>query len=83
MFKKHGREVSDRAFLLHYFVRDKSNPSIVVQFDSHVDLVKLDLQGIEKRLEKIVELLNDPYPGHNDDCNNCSYHNGRTELPKK
>jgi len=83
MFKTHGREVSNRAFLLHYFVRDKGDPSIEVQFDSHVDLVKLDLQGIEKRLEKMVELLNAPYPGHNDDCNNCSYHNGRKELLKQ
>ena len=83
MFKKHGREVSDRAFLLHYFVRDKSDPSIEVTFNSHVDLVRLDLQGIEKRLEKMVELLNAPYPGHNDDCGNCSYHNGREELLKQ
>ena len=83
MFKKHGREVSDRAFLLHYFVRDKSDPSIEVTFNSHVDLVKLDLKGIEERLEKMVELLNEPYPGHNDDCGNCSYHSGRKELLKQ
>lgn len=77
MFKKAGHKVSDRAYLLHYFVKDKNDPSIQVEFDSHVDLVKINLAEIEKKFEKMVKLLNGSYPGHNDECNKCSYYNGR------
>ena len=77
MFSKHGHRVSDRAYLLHYFVKDKNDPSIDVKFDSHVDLVKIDINAIEKKLKDMVKLLNNPYPGHNPNCNTCSYHNDR------
>ena len=80
MFKKHGYLVSDRAYLLHYFVQDKSNPSIEVKFISHVDLVKINLGELEQKLADMVKLLNKPYPGHNEDCEKCSYHNGRGEA---
>ena len=77
MFKKHGREVSERAYLLHYFVKDKNNPSIEVKFASHVDLVKINLGELEQKLAEMVKFLNKLYPGHNEDCEKCSYHNGR------
>ena len=80
MFKKHGYEVSDRAYLLHYYVADKNDPSIDVKFKSHVDLVKIDLKAIEKKLADMVELLNSPYPGHNPNCEYCSYHDGRKDF---
>ena len=82
MFSKHGHKVSDRAYLLHYFVKDKNDPSMDVKFDSHVDLVKIDIKLIEKKLKAMVKLLNGPYPGHNPDCATCSYHSGRGELFK-
>ena len=65
---------------MHYFVKDKNDPSLDVKFNSHVDLVKIDIGEIEKKLEDIVELLDGPYPGHNPDCNNCSYHDGRKNI---
>jgi len=80
MFRHHGHKVSDRAYLLHYFVKDKNDPSIEVKFNSHVDLVKIDLKEIEKKLKDMVFLLNGPYPGHNDNCEKCSYHNGRSDV---
>ena len=83
MFSKHGYEVSDRAYLLHYFVKDKNDPSLEVKFDSHVDLVKIDIKAVEKKLKDMVKLLNGPYPGHNPDCNTCSYHDGRNNLFEK
>lgn len=79
MFKKHGFEVSNRAYLLHYFVKDKSNPSISVKFDTHVDLVKIDLEAFEEKFKNMITLLNAPYPGHNPDCEKCNYYQGRTE----
>ncbi len=77
MFSKHGYEVSDRAYLLHYFVKDKTDTSLKVTFDSHVDLVKIDIKKFEKKLKKMVKLLNGKYPGDNADCKHCGYFEGR------
>jgi predicted RecB family nuclease len=80
MFQQHGHKVSDRAYLLHYFVKDKNDPSINVAFASHVDLVKISLTGIETKLADMAKLLNKPYPGHNDECEKCSYHSERKDV---
>ena len=80
MFMKHGHRVSDRAYLFHYFVKDKNDPSIEVKFDSHIDLVKIYVSSMEKKLEDMVKLLNSPYPGYNPECEVCSYHKGRTGV---
>lgn len=80
MFKKHGFKVSKQAFLLHYYVADKNDPSIDVKFRSHVDPVEIDIDVIEKKIGAMVELLNGKYPGHNPDCKNCAYHDGREKL---
>ena len=48
-----------------------------VKFGSHVDIVKINLSELEQKLADMVKLLNKPYPGHNEDCEKCSYHNGR------
>jgi len=77
MFSQHGHKVSDRAYLLHYFPKDKNNPDIKVEFDGHVDLVDIGSIDIEQKLKDMIELLEGPYPGHNEDCKVCSYHDGR------
>lgn len=77
MFQSHGHKVSDRAYLLHYYVKDKNDPSLAVQFSAHVDRVDIGSIDIEKKLEDMVALLNKPYAGHNPDCDTCSYHDGR------
>jgi len=80
MFRHHGHEVSDHAYLLHYFPKDKTNPDIKVEFDGHVDLVDIGVIDIEKKLKDMVVLLNEPYPGYNNDCDKCSYYDGRKEA---
>ena len=80
MFKKHGFEVSDRAYLLHYFPVDKTNPSLAVEFASHVDRVELGEIDIEKMLKDIVKLLNGPYPGDDLECNMCKFVIGRMDA---
>ena len=80
MFRQHGHEVSDRAYRLHYFPKDKTNPDIKVEFDGHVDLVDIGAIDIEKKLKDMVALLNKSYPGHNNDCDKCSYYDGRKEM---
>lgn len=78
MFKERGYKVSDRAILLHYFVKDSRNPSIAVEFQNHIDPVKIDLKEFTGKIEKIIELLNGPYPGANSLCETCIYHKERS-----
>jgi RecB family exonuclease len=80
MFKKHGYEVSDQAYLLHYFVKDKDDGSVEVKFDSHIDPVAINYDAIETKLKDMVKFLNSPYPGSNDECLNCAYYVGRAEV---
>jgi len=80
MFKKHGYKVSNRAYLLHYFVKDWNKPSIKVNFDSYVDLVKINVGELERKLKAMVELLNGPYPGKNEECEKCAYYAGRGKI---
>lgn len=79
MFQHHGHSVSDRAYLLHYYPKDKTNPDIKIEFEGHVDLVDIGAIDIEKKLHDMIVLLNEPYPGHNPECEKCSYHNGRAD----
>ena len=82
MFSKHGYKISDRAFLLHYFVKDKTDSSIEVKFDSHIDEVKINLESIEKKLKEMIKLLNSTYPGDDLGCKKCVYYKGRGEKIK-
>lgn len=82
MFSKQGFPVSNRANLLHYFVKDKSDGAIEVAFDSHLDLVPIDLEAIERKLSEMVKCLNGPYPGDNALCDKCAYYAGRAEAIK-
>ena len=82
MFTKHGYEVSDRAYLLHYFVSDKTNPSIAVEFKGHVDRVDIGAIDIETKLADMVKLLNGPYPGAMMECETCEYQEGRANALK-
>lgn len=73
MIKKQGYSVSDRAYLLHYFVKDKTQPSMEVVFDNHVDRVKIDLPAFQKVMREMVEFLNAPLPGANKKCKKCAW----------
>ncbi|MDP3696416.1 MAG: PD-(D/E)XK nuclease family protein [Candidatus Taylorbacteria bacterium] len=83
MFREHGHEPSDRAYLLHYFVKDTKDPSLSVEFTSHIDLVKLDLMVFENKLADIVDFLNKSYPGDDLECEYCSYYTGLQKAKKK
>lgn len=77
MFSEHGFNVSNRAFLLHYYVKDKNNPSLSVVFDAVVDEVPIDISAISNELNNMVALLEGPYPGDDLECEKCIYHAGR------
>jgi len=82
MFRKAGHKVSDRAYLLHYFPKDKSNPEIKIEFEGLVDRVDIGSIDMEKTLSDIVELLNEPFLGYNSDCEKCGYYSGRENWVK-
>lgn len=77
MFTKHGIPASDRAIILHYFIKDVKDGSLKVEFTTHIDPFKFDLKPFERKLEDIVALLNGPYPGDSPTCEDCAYHAGR------
>jgi hypothetical protein len=79
MFRHKGYAVSDRAFLFHYFPKDKTDPSATVAFDCVVDRVLINTEGLEAKLRDMVTLLEAPYPGTNPGCENCTYFAGRME----
>jgi PD-(D/E)XK nuclease superfamily len=83
MFAEHGLAPSDRGILPHYFVKDAKNPSLSVEFTSHIDPVPIDLANFPKRLKAMVALLNSPYPSDNPACEICTYFAKRREISQK
>lgn len=80
MFSRHGHPVSNRAYLLHYFVKDKTDPALEVAFESCVDRVEIDVDEIEHKLKAMVGLLDAPYPGPNPECGQCDFYEGRRKY---
>lgn len=83
MFKNAGYKVSDRAYLLHYFVTDAKNHEIPIPFSGHIDKVDISSIDIPEMLKKIVKLLRGPYPGLDPKCENCEFYKDVHLLLKK
>jgi len=83
MFKHAGFPVSDRAYLLHYFITDAHGTVIEIPFSGHVDRVDIGDINIEKMLRDIVKVLKSPYPGLNPECENCNFYKDMHILLKK
>lgn len=73
MFKHKGHEVGDRAYLLHYFTKDRNDPSMAMELSFHADKVEIDLKNFQKKMAEMIELLNGPYPGPNLLCRRCEW----------
>jgi hypothetical protein len=83
MFEKAGHKVSDRAFLLHYYVTDTKSPKIEVAFSGVVDEVSLRGINIPKMLRDIVKFLESPYPGLDPECETCTFYKDVNRLHLK
>jgi len=66
--------------LFHYYPKDKNSSSLDVTLEGKPDLVQIDIKVIQKKLEEMVALLNGPFPGHNDVCDDCSFYDGRHRM---
>lgn len=73
MFANKGHEVGDRAYLLHYFTKDRLDPSMAMELDFHADEVAIDLSAFQRTMKAIIDLLNGPYPGSNVFCKRCEW----------
>ncbi len=73
MFKNKGYNVGNKAYLLHYFTKDRQDPSLAMEFDFHADEVAVDLKEFQKKMKEIIEFLNGPYPGSNMLCKRCMW----------
>ena len=73
MFLKKGFKVADKAYLLNYYPKKQTNPSMNVELACKVIEAKIDIPEFEKTLRKMVKFLNKEYPNANEECRTCSY----------
>lgn len=74
MFLKRGYKVANKAYLLNYYPKTKTNPSMSVELACKVIEANLDIPAFEKTLRKMVKFLNNDYPNANEGCKTCVYH---------
>jgi hypothetical protein len=75
-----GYDVAKEAFLLHYFPKDNTNPTLNVKLNFHIDRVKIDLPKFEKTVQSMVRLLQRAYPGANYECKRCQWLEKRRKV---
>ncbi len=73
LFQKKGFKVATKAYLLNYYPKIRTSPSMSVDLACKVIEAKLDLPAFEKTLQKMVKFLNSDYPEANEACKTCSY----------
>ena len=73
MIEDKGYSVSNEAFLLHYFPKDRENTSLNVKLDFHIDRIKINKLKFLDTMRDIVKFLEGPCPVKNDDCKRCRW----------
>jgi len=73
MFANRGHEVGDKAYLLHYFTKDREDTSMAMELNFHADEVAIDLVEFRKKMKEMIDLLNGPFPGPNMYCKRCEW----------
>ncbi|MEK7102065.1 MAG: hypothetical protein AAB912_00350 [Patescibacteria group bacterium] len=73
MFQKKGYKVANKAYLLNYYPKTRTSPSMAVDLACKVIEAKLDLPEFEKTLRKMVKFLEKDYPNANEECKTCVY----------
>lgn len=80
MFKNKGYLVGNKGYLLHYFTKDRQDPSLAMELDFHPDEVAIDLAEFQKKMIEIIDLLNGDYPGVNPNCKRCQWLEKRKNI---
>ena len=79
MLREHGYRTGNKAYLLHYFTKDRDNTTLNMEFDFHVDEVEINLPIFLETLRSMVKLLNGDFPGINHFCQKCMWAEKRKE----
>lgn len=53
---------ANKAYLVHYYTKDRNDSSLNMEFDTAIDEILLDLPRFEQELRDMVKLLNGPAP---------------------
>jgi len=83
MFAQKGYKVADKAYLLNYYPKTRTNPSMNVELACKVIEAKIDLVDFQKTLRKMVKFLNQPYLNAMSECRTCVYQSKRQEYIKQ
>lgn len=82
LFLKKGYKVANKAYLLNYYPKIVTSPSMSVTLACKVIEAKLDLLGFEKTLKKMVKFLDQESPFSNEICKTCMYQMKRKVYAK-
>lgn len=74
MFLKKGFKVAKKAYLLNYYPKTATNPSMSVGLACKIIEAELDIPEFEKTLRRMVKFLNKEYPNASEDCRTCVFH---------
>lgn len=73
ILREQGYRIGNKAYLLHYFTKDRADPSLFMELDFHADEVPLNIPQFEETMREIVKLLNSNYPGRSEECQRCMW----------
>lgn len=73
MLQEKGYAVANQAYLLHYYTKDRKDPSLAMELAFHPDQVALDIPKFRKTMRDMVSFLEGPYPGLSDFCRRCQW----------
>lgn len=68
-----GYRIGNKAYLLHYFTKDRADPSLSMELAFHADEVPLNILQFTEIMRAIVKLLNGVYPGAREECRRCMW----------
>ena len=80
MLRELGYKSANIAYLIHYFTKDRGDSSLMMEFETHLDPVHINLELFEKKLKEMAEFLNSDFPGSNRDCARCVWAEKRAEI---
>lgn len=73
MLQESGYPVADNAYLLHYFTKERTDPSLFMELAFHPDEVALDIARFRNTMRSVISFLKSPYPGINELCKRCAW----------
>lgn len=80
MLREKGYKPADKAYLIHYFTKDRKDSSLSMDFNCYLDEVSISLAPFERKLKEMVGFLNQDFPGANQECKKCILQEKRAKI---